>query len=142
MTLDIGLAARVIAAIRTHTSQRTGCPEWDTPGIAKAIGATIGSPGDVLAAAAIAAEDPKLAKPSATAFTARWHSKASEPPRVSHDVPCPDHPGRVMPCDLCREGKRPPTPDELAAARDAIQAAKDDYHARMQQLRGELGSVR
>lgn len=142
MNLDIGLAARVVAGIRTETAQRTGCREWDTPGIAKALRETEGSPGAVLAAACLAAEDAKLERPSAAGFRVCWPVNAATQPKVSHNVPCPDHPGRVMPCDLCREGKRPPTPDELAAARDAARAAHEAYHARMQQLRGELWRVR
>ena len=133
MSLDLGLAARVIAGIRTETARRTGCPEWDTPGIAKAISATIGPPGAVLASAALAAEDATLRAPSAAAFTAHWAVKASAPPRVSNDIPCPEHTGQTMPCPRCREGVRPPTPEELAEMR-AITKKAAEYHSEMQRL--------
>lgn len=125
MTFDPGLAARLIAGIRTETARHSGCREWDTPGIAKALQATEGPPGAVLAAAALAAEDANLRAPSAAAFKAHWPAKASAPPRVSHDIPCPDHPGLVQPCGLCREGKRPPTPDELVTIRQTLAEAPD-----------------
>lgn len=141
MTLDPGLAARLIAGIRTETARHSGCREWDTPGIAKALQATEGPPGAVLAAAAIAAEDPTLDKPSATAFKARWHSKASAPPKVSHNIPCPEHPGHVMPCRRCTEGTRPPTPEELAEMRATAKKAAE-YHAEMQRLAEQRKAVK
>ena len=134
MTLDPGLAARLLAGIRTHTAQRTGCPEWDTPGIAKALIATEGPPGAVLAAAALAAEDATLRAPSAAAFKAHWPTKASAPPRVSNNIPCPEHTGQTMPCPKCRDTVRPPTPDELAEIREA-------YQAKVRELREERAEI-
>lgn len=124
MTLDLGLAARVIAGIRSHTARHTGCPEWDTAGIAKAIKSTQGPPSDVLAAAAIAAGDPTLDKPSATAFKARWHVKASEPPQVSHNRPCPEHPDQPQPCHTCKTLLRRGQPEDIARCRDALDTAR------------------
>jgi hypothetical protein len=68
MTLDPGLAARLLAGIRTETARRTGCREWDPAGISAALIATEGPPGAVLAAAALAAETAALDKPSPAAF--------------------------------------------------------------------------
>ena len=45
--------------------------------------------------------------------------------RGDHDIPCPDHPGLVQPCGLCREGKIPPPPDVLATIRQTLAEAPD-----------------
>lgn len=136
MTLDLGLAARLIAGIRTETARHSGCREWDTPGIAKALQATEGPPGAVLAAAALAAEDANLRAPSAAAFKAHWPVQASAPPKASHDIPCPEHIGERMPCRRCTEGTRPPRPEELAAMRQTAKEAAE-YHREMQRLAEE-----
>jgi hypothetical protein len=46
------------------------------------------------------------------------------PRKGDHNIPCPDHPGNVMPCDPCKDGKRPPTEDEKAALRALIEEAR------------------
>ena len=101
MIPDIGLTVRVIAGIRTDTATRTGCPEWDGPGIRKALIATDGPPAAVIAAACIAAGDPTLDKPSAAAFTARWHSKAETPAPPPPPVVCPTHAIQHSVMDRC-----------------------------------------
>ena len=55
MMVNLGAAVNVIHGIRTHHAQTTGCPTWDEPGIRAALTACEGSPGSVLAAAALAA---------------------------------------------------------------------------------------
>jgi hypothetical protein len=60
MMVNLGAAVNVIHGIRTHTAQHTGCPEWDAPGIRAMLTGSEGSPGSVLAAACLAAEDPSL----------------------------------------------------------------------------------
>lgn len=128
VNLDIGLAARVIAGIRSHTARHTGCPEWDTPGIAKALTQTPGAPGDVLAAAAIAAQDVNLAKPSVKGFQVCWPVKASEPPQVSHNRPCPEHPDQPQPCRTCKTLLRRGQPEDIARCRDALDTARREQH--------------
>ena len=121
MSLHFGAAAAAVASIRTHTAQRTGCPQWDAAGIAKALQATQGAPGDVLAAAALAAADPKLRLPSESGFRNHWPKNASAEPRVSYNVPCPEHPGHDMPCAEC--AARPAlTPDQIAANAAKVRA--------------------
>lgn len=113
MTLDIGLAARVISGIRAATPN---CPDWDTPGIAAALREVGGTPGAALAAAALAAEDAALTKPSATAFKHHWPTNAGiSAPRVSMDVRCPEHSLNVHPCAECAAKRCEPTDDYLAA---------------------------
>ena len=55
------------------------------------------------------------------------------PRKGDHDIPCPDHTGHVQPCDRCKEGKRPPSPEELAEMRATAKKAVE-YHAEMQRL--------
>lgn len=123
MMVNLGAAVNVIHGIRTHHAQTTGCPTWDEAGIRAALTACEGSPGSVLAAAALAAEDTNLRAPSVTAFRHHWSAKAtSTPPRVSANVRCPDHPGEHdMPCPV------PPEPVDLAEVgrtwREALAAA-------------------
>ena len=124
MTLDLGLAARLIVGIRTQTAQRTGCPEWDTAGIAAALRATDGPPGAVLASAALAAEDPTLKLPSAAGFKAHWPKNASAPARIPNDVPCPEH-RLSMPCRACRDrdDANALTPEQIAEAARLVRLA-------------------
>ena len=42
MILELGLAVHLVAAVRTHTAQAFGCPEWDGAGIQAALIATEG----------------------------------------------------------------------------------------------------
>ena len=87
MMVNIGAAVNVIHGIRTHHAQTTGCPTWDEPGIRAALTGCEGSPGSVLAAAALAAEDTNLRAPSVAAFRHHWSVNAtSTPPRHSLDV--------------------------------------------------------
>jgi hypothetical protein len=117
MTLHLGAAVAHIASIRTDTAQRTGCPEWDLPGIRAALIATEGAPADVSAAACLAAGDPGLRLPSEGGFRAHWPKNASAQPRVSMDVPCPEH-ALSMPCKACKD-------------RDAANAIGDEDRARI-----------
>jgi hypothetical protein len=125
MTLDIGLAARLIAGIRATT----GAPAWDTAGIAAALRDVGGTPGAAFAAAALAAEDTSLHKPSAKAFAQHWPQNAGvTAPRTSYDVHCPEHPLSVHPCPQCAAKKCTPDPVEHA-----------DYLAAKAALRGRQG---
>lgn len=118
MTLHLGAAVAHIASIRTELAQRTGCTEWEHPGIRAALIATEGAPADVSAAACLAAGDPGLRLPSAAGFKAHWPKNATTTPRVSMNVPCPDHPTEHdMPCPVPPE---PVTPDVIANARAAL----------------------
>jgi hypothetical protein len=72
MMVNLGAAVNVIHGIRTHHAQTTGCPTWDEAGIRAALTACEGSPGSVLAAAALAAEDTNLRAPSVAAFRHHW----------------------------------------------------------------------
>jgi hypothetical protein len=108
MTLDVGLAARLIAGIRATTP---GAAPWDTPGIAAALREVGGSPGAAFAAAALAAEDAALVKPSASAFRVR----------------CPEHPLNVHPCPQCAAKKCPPDEDYLAEKKK-LEARKTAAH--------------
>jgi hypothetical protein len=112
MTLDLGLAARVVAGIRAATP---GATEWDTAGVAAALREVGGTPGAALAAAALAAEDRALSKPSAAALRNHWPKNTGvEQPRVSHNVRCAEHPLNVMPCPQCASKRSLPDPDEHA----------------------------
>ena len=121
--LDLGLAARVIAGVRTSTASEHGCPTWDTPGIAAALTATGGDPGPALAAAALAASDPALRLPSAAAFRAHWPvNAASAPPAPPNRTPCHEHPAEDAPCRLCR-ARNVSAPETIARALTAARAA-------------------
>lgn len=107
-SLDTGLAARLIAGLRANT---TGATHWDTAGIAAALRDVGGTPGAAFAAAALAAEDVSLVKPSAAGFRNHWPTNAGVTgPRVSYDVPCVDHPTEVHPCPVCPTVKTAPPP--------------------------------
>ena len=100
MMVNLGAAVNVIHGIRTHHAQTTGCPTWDEAGIRAALTGCEGSPGSVLAAAALAAEDTNLRAPSTPAFRHHWPVNAtSTPPRRSANTPCPEHPEHDMPHD-------------------------------------------
>jgi hypothetical protein len=115
MTLDTGLAARLIAGIRANTP---GAAPWDAPGIAVALRDVGGTPGAAFAAAALAAEDAALTKPSAAAFRVHWPQNAGvSAPRQSMDIPCVDHPSQVHPCPTCRAEKPPLSPEAIAELR-------------------------
>lgn len=72
MIVNLGAAVNVIHGIRTHHAQTTGCPTWDEAGIRAALTGCEGTPGSVLAAAALAAEDANLRAPSASALRHHW----------------------------------------------------------------------
>jgi hypothetical protein len=100
MMVNLGAAVNVIHGIRTHHAQTTGCPTWDEAGIRAALTACEGTPGSVLAAAALAAEDANLRAPSVAALRHHWSAKASStPPRHPLTQRCPDHPEHDMPHD-------------------------------------------
>ena len=107
--VNLGAAVNVVQAIRTHTAQQTGCPEWDAAGIRAMLTGSEGSPGSVLAAALIAAEDASLAKPSPAALRNHWPVNApSTPPRVPQLDLCPEH---GNPCCDCLDCRRESGPD-------------------------------
>jgi len=120
MTLHLGAAIAHIASIRTELATRTGCQEWEQAGIRAALIATEGAPADVSAAACLAAGDPGLRLPSVNGFKAHWPKNASESPRTSHNVPCPDHPGEHdMPCP----NPSTLTPEQVAQLAAEVKAA-------------------
>ena len=137
MTLNLGAAVNAIASIRTATAQTTGCPEWDPPGIRRAIIEAGGTPGQALAAAAIAAEDPTLKYPTAAALRTRWHTKATTPPPPPRQLDhCPAHPGHDrQTCQPCITERGPDiTPQQLAEIRHQILEATTAGKAHIQQL--------
>ena len=117
MMVNLGAAVNVVQGIRTHTAQQTGCPEWDAPGIRAMLTGSEGSPGSVLAAALIAAEDEALAKPSAIALRNHWPVNAkSTPPRRPNLDRCPEHGNPRTDCLDCRRENGPElTPEQIAA---------------------------
>lgn len=122
MSLDIGLAARLIVGIRANTP---GATAWDAAGIAAALREVGSTPGAAFAAAALAAEDASLAKPSAAAFRNHWPQNAGvSGPRESYDVACPEHPAQVHPCPTCRAEKTAPGEHAIVALRRAAADAK------------------
>ena len=129
MSVDIGIAARTIAGIRSTTALHHGCLGWDTPGIVKALEA-VGYSAGAVAAACLAADDPKLDKPSAAGFRAHWPVNASTQPRTSHDLECPDHAGEIAgACSRCRAERQgalddPSVAEAIAEARRAAVAAR------------------
>jgi len=123
MIVNIGAAVNLIAAVRTHTAQHTGCPEWDPAGIRAMLTGSEGSPGSVLAAAALAAEDTNLRAPSVAALRHHWPVNAtSTPPRASLDVACIDHPQHDMPCPH-RDHAGDMTLEQIAEAKRVALAA-------------------
>jgi len=129
--VNLGAAVNVIHGIRTHHAQTTGCPTWDEAGIRAALTGCEGTPGSVLAAAALAAEDANLRAPSVPALRHHWPVNAtSTPPRASLDVACIDHPQHDMPCPH-RDHRGDMTPEQIAEAARAVRAAiKPTIHAR------------
>ncbi len=122
MIVNLGAAVNVIQAIRTHTAQQTGCPEWDAPGIRAMLTGSEGSPGSVLAAACLAAEDAALSKPSPAALRNHWPVNAkSEPPRPRNLDRCPEHGNPRTDCLDCRRETGPElTPEQIAANAAAL----------------------
>ena len=122
MMVNLGAAVNVIQAIRTHTAQQTGCPEWDAPGIRAMLTGSEGSPGSVLAAACLAAEDPACLKPSPAALRNHWPVNApSSPPRVPQLDLCPDHGNPRRDCLDCRRETGPDlTPEQIRANAAAL----------------------
>lgn len=137
MILDLGLAVRLVVGIRTHTAQRTACQPWDAAGVSAALKATEGSPGAVLAAAVLAAEDPSCRTPNASTFAAHWPvNAASTRPAPRHAMTCPEHPDQTQPCQPCKADATP-MPDEVRAAlADAIAKGQAAIpHTRREPLR-------
>ena len=120
--VNLGAAVNVIHGIRTHTAQQTGCPEWDAPGIRAMLTGSEGSPGSVLAAACLAAEDPACLKPSPAALRNHWPVNApSSPPRVPQLDLCPDHGNPRRDCLDCRRETGPDlTPEQIRANAAAL----------------------
>jgi hypothetical protein len=122
MMVNLGAAVNVIHGIRTHTAQHTGCPEWDAPGIRAMLTGSEGSPGSVLAAACLAAEDPACLKPSPAALRNHWPVNApSTPPRVPQLDLCPEHGNPRRDCLDCRRETGPDlTPEQIRANAAAL----------------------
>ena len=145
MMVNLGAAVNVIHGIRTHTAQQTGCPEWDAPGIRAMLTGSEGSPGSVLAAALIAAEDASLARPSPAALRNHWPVNApSTPPRIPNLDLCPDHGNPRSDCLDCRRETGPDlTPEEIrantAALRTQIAQAGRERVARLAAQRKAQG---
>ena len=122
MMVNLGAAVNVIQAIRTHTAQQTGCPEWDAPGIRAMLTGSEGSPGSVLAAACLAAEDPACLQPSPAALRNHWPVNAkSTPPRRPNLDRCPEHGNPRTDCLDCRRETGPDlTPEQIRANAAAL----------------------
>ncbi len=108
--VNLGAAVNVIHGIRTHHAQQTGCPEWDAPGIRAALTGCEGSPGSVLAAAALAAEDTNLRKPSrrrAAQPLARQCQVRAATPAQPRPLPRPRQPPPRLPRLPTRNRPRP-----------------------------------
>lgn len=138
MTLDLGLAARLIAGIRANTP---GAEPWSTEGVAKALRTTAGSPGSVLAAAALAAEDPSLRAPSEKALLVHWPKNATTERPTPRWTPCGEHPDEnALNCAKCKAQTYQPTDadkrawrDELAKARHEAEQHRADIETKRQE---------
>ena len=139
MIVNLGAAVNVVQAIRAHTAQRTGCPEWDPAGIRAMLTGSEGSPGSVLAAALIAAEDTNLAKPSPAALRNHWPVNApSTPPRVPQLDLCPEHGNPRPDCLDCRRDAGPDlTPEQITTTAQAIHAQIADTQRRVREMNAE-----
>ena len=144
MMVNLGAAVNVVQAIRTHTAQQTGCPEWDAPGIRAMLTGSEGSPGSVLAAACLAAEDTNLRAPSVAALRHHWPVNApSSMPRVPNLDLCPDHGNPRSDCGPCRRETGPElTPDEIAANAAALRAQIADQQRKVRELRAEREALK
>ena len=141
--VNLGAAVNVVQGIRTHTAQQAGCPEWDAPGIRAMLTGCEGSPGSVLAAACLAAEDPACLKPSPAALRTHWPVNApSSLPRVPNLDLCPDHGNPRSDCMDCRRETGPElTPDEIAANAAALRAQIADQQRKVRELRAERDRI-
>ena len=144
MILNLGAAVNVVQGIRTHTAQQAGCPEWDAPGIRAMLTGSEGSPGSVLAAACLAAEDSACLKPSVAALRTHWPVNAlSSLPRVPNLDLCPDHGNPRSDCGPCRRETGPElTPDEIAANAAALRAQIADQQRKVRELRAEREALK
>lgn len=99
-------------------------PDWRHAGIVAAIEKVKHeAPTDVARALVNLAEDMTLKTPALLAGPGgHWRKPDGTMPmrRGDNDIPCPEHPGHVQPCEPCKAGTRPPTPDELVALRAVI----------------------
>ena len=144
MIVNIGAAVNLIAAVRTHTAQATGCPEWDAPGIRAMLTGSEGSPGSVLAAALIAAEDAALSKPSPAALRNHWPVNApSSPPRVPQLDRCHVHPGQDRrTCQPCADERGPDlTPEQIAENARALRAQVADQQRQVRELNAQRRAI-
>ena len=144
MMVNLGAAVNVIHGIRTHHAQTTGCPTWDEAGIRAALTGCEGSPGSVLAAAALAAEDTNLRAPSVAALRHHWPVNAlSSMPRVPNLDLCPDHGNPRSGCGPCRRETGPElTPDEIAANAAALRAQIADQQRKVREQRSEREALK
>ncbi len=144
MILNLGAAVNVVGAIRTHTAQAIGCPEWDAPGIRAALTGCEGTPGAVLAAACLAAEDAALAKPSVAALRNHWPINAkSEPPRTPQLDRCLVHPGQDRrTCRACADERGPElTPEQIAEQARALRAQVADQQRQVRELNAQRRAI-
>ncbi len=126
--LNDGQRTALAQIIRSFRRDGLNGPAWDMAGIVAAIrkAEAVADSGVQLAAAALAvAANPEAKTPGLIARPGRhWpelgDGKRRPPTRITTDVPCPDHEGQTMPCPDCRAESRPPTDDDLAAARAAV----------------------
>ena len=130
--------AEALAALVTRLRASHNMTAWDHPGIMAAIekARAMADAFDLAHALLVLAERPDLRTP-ALLSTAGEHWRRMDGTmtkrRGDNNIPCPEHTGQTMPCPKCREGKRPPTPDELAEMRATAKKAAE-YHAEMQRL--------
>lgn len=141
MILDIGLAVRVVTAIRTHTAMSHGCPEWDAEGVRAMLTGSEGTPGAVLAAACLAAEDASLRKPSPTALRNHWPvNAATSAPTQRQALECPEH-REPLPCPPCKaEAGRELNAEELAAEKARCLRLAEEARDRRRQERADLNT--
>ena len=144
MMVNLGAAVNVIHGIRTHHAQTTGCPTWDEAGIRAALTGCEGSPGSVLAAAALAAEDTNLRAPSVAALRHHWPVNAlSSMPRVPNLDLCPDHGNPRRDCRPCRDDHGPTLDDHArAAAADECRGVIAELQRKVRELRAEREALK
>lgn len=149
--LNDGQRTALAQILRSFRRDGLNGPAWDMAGIVAAIrkAEAVADSGVQLAAAALAvAANPEAKTPGLIARPGRhWPDLADgrrrTPTRITTDVPCPDHEARTMPCPDCRAESRPPTDDDLAAARAAVRAGlerRDEQERGVERRRAASGS--
>lgn len=132
--------------VRDHLAQTVGAQSWDGPGIRAALEATPGAPGDVLAAAHLAAGDATLRLPSERAFLAHWPQNASAAHTGPRWTPCPERGHQdqdATSCALCRSQRAQAAqiaPEGSARVREALAEARAARQPSPAERRQEAGS--